>query len=189
MNVFDFDYTIYRKDSSIRFFLFCLQRHPLLLRYIPIQLYSVIIYVLKLRDKTWFKSHFFIFIRGLKDLEYEVRQFWDIEKNNICDWYLELHSDNDVVISASPEFLLQPICSDLHVKKLIASKVNPKTGVFEEKNNRGSEKVKNFYKIFGYNSIIENFYSDSDSDLPLAMIAINSYKVINGKITNWNNGN
>lgn len=38
LNVFDFDDTIYKGDSSIDFYLFCLKENVRLIRYLPIQI-------------------------------------------------------------------------------------------------------------------------------------------------------
>ena len=51
LNVFDFDNTIYDGDSSIDFYIFCLKSNPLLIRYLPIQLYGMIMYKLKIKNK------------------------------------------------------------------------------------------------------------------------------------------
>ena len=38
MNVYDFDKTIYRGDSTKDFYFFLLRRHPVLIRYLPKQI-------------------------------------------------------------------------------------------------------------------------------------------------------
>ena len=51
MNVFNFDVTIYDGDSSIDFWLFCLNRKPALFSYFPKQIFGVILYKLKKLQK------------------------------------------------------------------------------------------------------------------------------------------
>lgn len=185
MNVYDFDGTIYNGDSSAEFFLFCLKRHPVLLLNLPRQLISFLLYALKFIDKTQLKEGFFSFLQKIDSYENEVQDFWETHDNNIFNWYIEQKKVNDVVITASPRFLIQPICQRLHIANLIASEVNPKTGKFHGKNCHDVEKVCCFRKQFP-NSVIDKFYSDSDSDAPLAKIARTAYKVgKEGKISRW----
>ena len=61
--------------------------------------------------------------------------------------------DSDLIISASPEFLLKPICGILGIKHLIASKVSPVDGKYTGKNCHGKEKVRRFKQL--YNEKIE----------------------------------
>ena len=91
---------------------------------------------------------------------------------------------DDVIISASPTFLLEPICKRLHINYLIASEVDKYTGKYDGTNCYGVEKVKRFNKIFP-NSSIDNFYSDSLSDTPLAKLSKHAFLVSNNKIINW----
>ena len=60
-----------------------------------------------------------------------------------------------------------------------------KTGKFTGENCKGQEKVKRFRKKYG-NAVIDDFYSDSLSDLPLARIAKRAFLVKKGKIREWN---
>lgn len=67
---------------------------------------------------------------------------------------------------------------------LIASNVDKRTGKFLSPNCFGEEKVVRLDKeVKSY--IINEFYSDSMSDLPLAKIALKSYKVKGNKISEW----
>ena len=84
--------------------------------------------------------------------------------------------NTDVIISASPEFLLKPLEKLLNIEKVIASKVDINTGKLLSKNCYGKEKVKRFQKIYP-NKVISSFYSDSLSDIPMARLAKNSYLV------------
>ena len=86
-----------------------------------------------------------------------------------------------MVISASPEFIIAPICEKLGIGKPIASRVEKKTGKFISENCYGMEKVKRFRKEYP-NIEVENFYTDSKSDLPMMQLARNSYMVKSGNI-------
>ncbi|MDE6357601.1 MAG: haloacid dehalogenase-like hydrolase, partial [Eubacteriales bacterium] len=90
----------------------------------------------------------------------------------------------DIIISASPEFLLKPICEKLGIKYLIASKVDKKTGKYEGLNCYGAEKVIRLNKEMP-NTEIREFYSDSFSDEPLAELADKSYIVLGEELFDW----
>lgn len=184
MNVYDFDGTIYNGDSTIDFFMYALKSNPFLLRYLPKQVAGLVLYGLKRIDKTKFKEYFFSFLSAI-DAEKLTELFWEEKQSKICKWYLNQQESEDIIISASPEFLLQPICQRLGIRYLIASKVDPQSGKFIGKNCYGQEKVQRLTSE--YNVIhIDKFYSDSHSDLPLVRIADKAFLVIKGKVSEWN---
>lgn len=183
MNVYDFDGTIYNGDSTVDFFLYALGRKPALIRYVPKQLWGFALYGAKRIGKTELKEYFFCFLSGINAVEL-AELFWDQNQDRIYRWYLRQRQPDDIIISASAEFLLAPICQRLGIRRLIASKVNPKTGAFSGENCRGGEKVrrlKDEYQI----THIHGFYSDSRSDLPLASIAHRAYLVEKGRLREW----
>lgn len=183
MNVYDFDGTIYDGDSTVDFFLFALKRKPSLLLNVPHQAVGFLLYGLKKIKKTELKEYFFSFLSGI-DTEELLDSFWERHQRKIYPWYQELQQADDIVISASPEFLLKPICQKLGINHLIASRVDPKSGKFLGENCRGEEKVKRL--AAEYNVIhIDKFYSDSKSDLPLAQIADQAFFVKDGTLTQW----
>ena len=183
MNVYDFDDTIYNGDSSVDFVLYCFKRNKKLFKYIPTIIWSFILYFFKRIDKTTMKEHFFSFLSDIDASDY-VDDFWKSHKKNIKKFYLDNQKSNDVIISASPVFLLKPICDDLGIKNLIATEVDPKTGKFLSENCKGSRKVELFYEKFPKKKIRE-FYSDSLSDSPLADISREAYIVDNDIIREW----
>ena len=186
MNVYDFDKTIYKGDSSVDFFKFCLFRHPVLLLYIPYQILIIIAYKLHLCRKEKAKSVFFSFIKSIPNLNEEVQLFWNHKIKFIASWYLNQQRIDDVVISASPEFLLSPVCKTLGISQLIATKVDEKTGKLLSKNCYGEEKARQF-DIFFPRTRIDNFYSDSISDTPMACKATTAYLVKSHQVIKlWN---
>lgn len=185
MNVYDFDNTIYAGDSSVDFYVFCLKRHPSILSLLPRQIRGAILYYLGRITKVHFKELFFCFLQKLDCVDEEVSLFWDTKEKRVRGWYHAQKGPDDLVISASPFFLLRCICDRLQIKYLIASPVDARTGKFVGENCYGEEKVAAFLKAFP-DSEIENFYTDSISDAPLAALAHRSYLVKKDKITSWN---
>ena len=185
INVYDFDNTIYDGDSSIYFFKYALKENKKVLLTIPSILFAFILYMLKIKEKEYFKSKFFSFVKYFKNIESEVNNFWKHNDYKIKDFYKKEHKDTDIIISASPEFLLKHV-SKKYKFKLIATKVSTKTGEFK-KNCYGEEKVKRLEEL-GYKKC-NKFYSDSLSDLPLKKIAKESYIVKGNNIINWDDYN
>ena len=183
MNVYDFDETIYRGDSTVNFYLFCLKKKIKLLKYVPKQLKAILLYKIGKINKQQLKETFFGFLLEV-DTTPMVQEFWDKNSHKIKKWYLENQKEDDVVISASPTFLLQPICEKLGIQNLIATELNPNTRKMEGENCKGKQKVQAFREYFK-EATINNFYSDSLSDSPMAEIATNAFMVRGNKIQPW----
>lgn len=181
INIYDFDGTIYNGDSSIDFYLYCIKKNKKIIRRIPSFCFNIILYSIKKIKKEQLKENFFSFLNDVKDIDKTINEFWIKHKNKIKKFYIKSKHNNDIIISASPSFLLKPICDELKIKDLIATEIDKKTGKFLSLNCYGKEKVtrlKNKYK----NIIIEKFYTDSLSDLPLINISKESYIIKKNKI-------
>lgn len=184
MNIYDFDETIYGSDSTMDFIFFSIKKYPSLIRYLPIQgLAFLKYYVLKMTDKTAMKEQFYRIFQGY-DAEALLEEFWDTHQHKIFDWYKNQQEETDIVISASPEFLLKPICQRLGIRCLIASRVDPKTGKYTGLNCHGPEKVVRLKQELGF-AHCDKFYSDAYSDQPLADIADQAFLIVDGKVTPW----
>ncbi|MBZ0314504.1 HAD-IB family phosphatase [Clostridium butyricum] len=184
MNVYDFDKTIYAGDSTLDFYFFSLKKSPMLIRFLPIQIIGFIKYMFGMYSKLQFKEKFYSFLKGIKDVDSMVELFWNENQDKIKDWYLKSKEESDVIISASPEFLLNNICRRIGIKHLIASEVNKNTGICEGENCYGEEKVLRFKKYFEKGEI-KKFYSDSLSDAPISLMASERYIVSGNNILSW----
>ena len=183
MNVYDFDHTIYRGDSTVDFWRFCLRSHPRTLIALPKACLKGLLFALNHCSREEFKESFYQFLRFIPDASSEVAAFWNLHISKIAPWYLKKRQEDDLIISASPAFLLDPVCAKLGVR-CIASKVNPSTGKLEGPNCRGEEKVPQFRQHYP-NGSIDEFYSDSESDVFLAQMARKAFIVKRGSIKNW----
>ena len=124
------------------------------------------------------------FLTCIEDIDAELREFWEFNAERIKPFYLRQQRLDDVIISASPFFLLFPICKKLGIKHLIASEVDPHTGVYTGENCHDEEKVRRFRERFK-TAEIESFYSDSYSDSPMAEIADKAFMVKKDRVTPW----
>ena len=184
MNVYDFDKTIYKNDSTTEFFLFSIKRHPKIIIHLPAIAFGAIkYYVFKKGSKTQMKSNIMRFVKAI-DYEKDIADFWNKNQHKIKTFYNAQQKEDDIIISASPAFILEPICKKLGIMHLICSNVDIKTGKYIGENCHGKEKVLRFREAFG-DAVIDNFYSDSYNDSPLAEIAQNAFMIKGEEISPW----
>ncbi len=183
MNVYDFDKTIYDGDSSIHFYLFNVKRKPSILKRFFKQTIAMIKYKLNIITKTQMKTIVYEYFQDIENIDKHVEEFWEKKKGNLQQWYFSQKRSDDVIISASPTFLLKPICDSLGVR-LIASDVDKRTGNNLKENCYGKEKPIRFEELFDSNQI-ETFYSDSYSDDPMAKLAKKAILVKKNKLMPW----
>ena len=176
MNVYDFDQTVFWPDSSFCFVKYCLRHYP---RAVLSTLPGV---GQKAKTKD-LKERIFSFLPLLDDVDRIVEEFWEEHRGNLQPWYLRQKRDDDLIISASPEFLLRPICDELGVS-LIATVMDPYTGKIHGPNCHDEEKVRRFKREYP-DVRVESFYSDSLADAPMAALADYAYLVKNGAPTPW----
>lgn len=186
MNVYDFDGTIYDGDSTKDFYRFCLFRNPHLARYLPAIGVDGAQYVLRRMPTQTFKDRFLRRLVPYVNLDAMVNGFWHVHHRQIKDWYFAHHSPDDLVISASPEFLLRPICERLGVE-LIATDVDTKTGEIRGLNMRDEEKVRAFTDAYP-GVVPDEFYTDSLADTPMIQFSKTAFMVRGSKITRIEKG-
>lgn len=183
MNVFDWDKTIYDGDCSVDFYKYCLKHHKQVSKLWPSQAKAALMYKTGKITKTEMKTIFYRYFTLVPDIHTVVVDFWKEHEHKIKAWYLEMQREDDLIISASPEFLLDPICKQLGVA-MIASVVDPYTGNNLRENCFGSEKVLRMKELYDINEM-EQFYSDSYSDDPLAQFAKDAFYVVGNDIKPW----
>lgn len=178
MNVYDFDETIFFPDSSYSFVRYCLRHYPrAVLRALPNAALAGLKKLLGQADTRALKEQVFSFLPYLDNVEQIVREFWNEKHGQIADWYLEQRRDDDLIISASPEFLLRPIARELGVG-LLATRMDSQTGRILGDNCHDTAKVCRFLKAYP-GETPDAFYSDSLSDSPMAWFAKEAWLVKN----------
>ena len=183
MNVYDFDKTISKKDSASEFFKHCLRKYPKVSSVLPELAKAYILQKQKKISRTEMKTVLYQYLKFVPDVRAEAKIFWDKNMDLIQPWYMKQQQKNDLIISASPDFLIAEVCQRLQVDWL-ASPLNIETLQYDGLNNWGSEKFLRFYEAY-LDGLIESFYSDHLSDSPLAKIAMKAYLVKDDRITAW----
>ena len=97
-------------------------------------------------------------------------------KKNISAWYLAQKKPDDLIISASPSCIIGPIARRLGVR-FVATEYDREFGVFMD--NLMFAKGKARYMIDHGFPVIDNFYSDSLADTPIALCAEKAHMVVN----------
>lgn len=185
MNVYDFDETIYHGDSTRDFVIYLMKKHPKLWCYWFDTLKAFYRWKRGYISKKAFKETLYRMFRGVPDMQGAVESFWDEKLPLIKHYYLQRQRPDDLVVSASPAFLLQPCCERLGIRHLLASPVDIKSGRYDGPNCWGNEKVRRCH-VAGYDlRDSEAFYSDSYADSPLAQWADHAYLVQGERLAYW----
>jgi len=183
ISIFDFDGTVYYKDSLFEFWKFVLKKKPLRIIFLPIQLFGFLLFKLYLFRGKGFKNFFltYLFFIDQHQLKLWIDQFWTREfpvnfRTELLE-RIKIHNQSDiqpVCVSASASIFIQNICETIGIDQLICSKVNRKFGFYyiDGKNCRGAEKIVRLKLAFNLNEIIiTEAYSDNRDDKTLLEMA------------------
>ena len=185
MRVFDFDGTIYDGESSVDFFLYTLRRHPKNIRFLPRVLYMLSRYrrqkVSTAELLLALEKYVSEFLKGIGDIRAEAAAFWDCNINKIKPFYLDMQQKDDVILSASPDFLINEAAARLKIATAITSR-------FDLENARvidlcyHANKCRRFAEVFP-DTRIDEFYTDSENDRAVFALADKVFIVRGNKIT------
>ncbi len=183
MIVYDFDKTVFRRESSFLFYRYCVRRHPRLLKHLPrIGLYALMAKLGRC-SLTRFKEEFHRYLTSLADTEALLESFWDRYEHCIPAWLPPLLPQGGLVISASPEFLVEGLCRRLGLP-VMGTRMDIRSGAITGLNCRGEEKPRRFRERYP-DAEVEAFYSDSTADSPMAALAKEAWLVRGDRLTPW----
>lgn len=173
MKVFDFDNTIYRGESSIDFSFYMIRHNRKILLYVPMIMFSLVKYKMCLVKKDELEAIINTFFEGVldgtEDAPEMIRRFWEGHAHKLNKRILRLIEPGDVIISASPCFLIEGIREKLGTENIVGTEVDL-AGKKITWLNFGDNKVKRFRALFG-NRTIDVFYTDSFNDRALMEIS------------------
>lgn len=185
MRVFDFDNTIYDGESGMDIFLYFLKKDPKgLMKYSPKFFEGFVKYKRGKITIDEVMDDYGVLLKEycskISNVYEEFEKFWDIQQENIKDFYYKIQKEDDIIVSACPTCLLNIICKRIGIKNVIGSDVDPIKGEinFICYNDK---KVDAFRAVYG-DVEIDEFYSDSMSDKPFMDIAKNAFMVSGNKI-------
>ena len=167
MNVFDFDETIFDGDTAFEFVTEFVKKHPNLLKLTPdiikvVRDYKNLTFRFEdLVDKYGPMISEFIISENI-DAEQLAKDFWDKREHKIKPFYFEIQKEDDLVISASPTFMLEEICNRIGIKHYLGTEMDLEKGTFERWCFR--DKKIEFFREAYPDVIIDDFYTDSFHD-------------------------
>jgi len=175
MNVYDFDGTIFYSDCSIGFGIWCMNRHPKLwFTFFPGAIKALIQHKRGKIQNYQMQRKIFSYLTMVDDFDVQIEKYWDKYEKRISKWYLEQKKSDDLIISASPDCIIGPIAKRLGVN-FMATEYDRELGVFTNNLMYAREKAK-YITDHGF-PVIDNFYSDSLADTPLALCAEKAHLV------------
>ena len=183
MKVFDFDNTIYDGESCFDFFVFCVKRKKSLCVHLPSVIYNLIRY--KMGKVEFDVVYAFcdkmmsVFFENRAYADELLKEFWDINRKKLKKEILALISEEDAIISAAPDFLLEVIAEDLRAKTIISTETADDHVMVL---CYGENKVK-LFEAYLEGCEIDEFYTDSVNDAPMMKMAKRAYMVKGTKIT------
>lgn len=193
--IFDIDYTLTKKETSIELYKYMLKRDRKLLRYLPSHIITGIFYAIKVYNAGKTKENFLRFLSGTseKELKSIVKSFYKEKVESILyEDGIKAIKDFKAkgykiyLISASPEFYVNEFYNIKEVDKVIGTKFSMENGKFSSKisgeNCKGEEKVKRLMEEIKKDNIEVDFknsymFSDSLSDLPLLKLVGKGYLI------------
>lgn len=179
MNGYDFDDTIFRGNSMRRFAVFCMLRLPYLALYLPVIVVALFLRAIRVLSKNIYLlllEGYLVFVPHADRL---AVKFWDKNMCRIKSWYLDCKRGDDVIVSATPYFVVGEACRRLGVE-CIATDMNCR-GKLNGKHCHGKRKVSAFEQRHP-DAHLASYYSDSTSDAPMWKFAEHGYLVKGDKI-------
>lgn len=184
MRVYDFDNTIYNGESVVDFFMFLLNKEKKLFVFLPIVSYIAVLYKTgKLDTKQVYQlaNNYSDVVKKYQDVaDKYIEEFWEENIHKLKKGFLEHITPDDIIITASPNILIQKIQPYLKTKRIICTDYDLENG----KLNflcLGKNKVDALKKQYP-DITIDEFYTDSLNDMPLIDISKTAYLVAGNKM-------
>ncbi|MBO7152051.1 MAG: haloacid dehalogenase-like hydrolase [Clostridia bacterium] len=184
VDMYDFDKTAIPFDSQLKYWGYCMLHNPWIILMLPLQFIWGVMMGLKIisvktckRVAFWFA----IFINNKRNVE----KFWDKYEKQIYDWFRPENRNGrkTVLISASPDFLIEEIARRMGVDYCIATTCNKKTYTMIGEICRREEKVVRLKKQLP-NIIVKDVYSDSiNSDKYIFNLGERCFLATKGELT------
>jgi HAD superfamily phosphoserine phosphatase-like hydrolase len=192
--VFDFDKTLFYKDSIIEFTKFVYKQRPFLGLFVFVQLFWGAFYWSRLISTKSYKQKFFGYMKFIPEpkIKEYIDAFWRIHfpanfRNILLKRIDDLNAENitTIIITASPDFLINPFKKNIPVDYIITTTFHIHFNKYciRGENCRGKEKIKRLKKLFSEEEfIILEAYSDNKDDIDLLKSAKKGFIIKNETI-------
>ncbi len=193
--IFDIDFTLTKKETSIELYKYMLRKDPKLIKHLPKHLITLLLYGMKFYDEKKSKEAFLRFLDGVEEKEVQriVKDFYREKLSTIIyedaiKMIKKLKNEGYKIylISASGEFYLNELYNIKEVDKIIGTRFKVENGVFkslmEGANCKGEEKIKRLMEELKKDNVEVDFkssymFSDSLADLPLLNLVGKGYLI------------
>lgn len=160
VDIYDFDKTVIPFDSALKYWGFCMLYRPWIIILLPLQFIWGMMMLTHIISVQTCKRWCFAYIK-LIDNEKTVKKYWDKYEKYVYDWFKpENRRRTTVVISASPDFLIEEIATRLQVEYCICTTHNRKNGFMVGKVCRKDEKIRRFRELLP-DAEVADVYSDN----------------------------
>ncbi len=184
MNAYDFDNTLYRGESSVDLAIFMIRNNKRIILWLPKIFWGLLRYKLCLigreRIEQLINSFMQAVLRDREEVLGIMEDFWAQHSRKLDAAMISRIGKDDIIISASPSFLLEAISDRLGTKNLVCSEVDFDT-MSVSRLNFGENKVKRFRELYGGQGI-DCFYTDSYNDKALMDISGQVFIVKKGRV-------
>lgn len=184
MNAYDFDGTIYNGDSGAEFVKFMFFKKPIFMTgHLIKSSVGFVKYKMKKIEFKEMKENIFSFVSKVDNLEKYTKEFAEKNKHKVKKYYHSNRREDDVIISASLDFYLIPLCKAIGINTVICTEYDVKNGKIINENCKNAEKVNRFEAKYGKDAVIENAYGDSKGDYELLNKAQKGFMIKGEEVT------
>ena len=182
VDIYDFDKTVVPFDSALKYWGFCMVHNPWIILLLPFQFIWGMMMLTHIISVRTCKKVAFLYIRLINN-EKNVKKYWDKYEKYVYDWFKpENRKRTTVIISASPDFLIEEIARRMNVDYVICTTHDRKHGIMRSEVCRHAEKVRRFREVLPDAEVMD-VYSDSiKSDRYSFALGKRDFLVTKGKI-------
>lgn len=186
VDIYDFDKTVVPFDSALKYWGFCMVHNPWIILLLPFQFIWGMMMLTHIISVRTCKKVAFLYIRLINN-EKNVKKYWDKYEKYVYDWFKpENRKRTTVLISASPDFLIEEIARRMNVDYVICTTHDRKHGIMRSEVCRHAEKVRRFREVLPDAEVMD-VYSDSiKSDRYIFALGKHDFLVTKGKIEEFN---
>lgn len=186
VDIYDFDKTVVPFDSALKYWGFCMVHNPWIILLLPFQFIWGMMMLMHIISVRTCKKVAFLYIRLINN-EKNVKKYWDKYEKYVYDWFQpENRKRTTVLISASPDFLIEEISRRMNVDYVICTTHDRKHGIMRSEVCRHAEKVIRFREVLPDAEVMD-VYSDSiKSDRYIFALGKHDFLVTKGKIEEFN---